>query len=71
MSTDYHALLEYISFRQSTQLNYHRADIDIQDYRTLIPQTMKFVEQDLPTSVLKAINDNNSLLELGIRYPFS
>jgi hypothetical protein len=61
-------LLEYISFRQSTHLNYHRAaDIGMQDYGKLIPQAMKFVQQDLPTSILHTRDDNNSLLELGIR----
>ena len=71
MSTYYDTeLLDYISFRQSTHLNYHRAGIDIQDYKTLLPQTMKFVQQDLPTSILSASDDPKSLLELGIRYLF-
>lgn len=62
--------LEYISFRQSTHLNYHRANIDPQDYKTLIPKTIKFIQQDLPTSVLNDSNDPKLLLELGIRYLF-
>ena len=64
-------LLDYISFHQSTHVNYHRAGIDIQDYKTLLPQTMKFVLQDLPTSVLSVSEDPKSLLELGIRYLLS
>lgn len=60
-------LLNYISFRHSTHLSYHHADIRPQDYVTLLPQAMKFVAQDLPTSVLSVSNDSKSLLELGIR----
>ena len=61
-------LLDYVSFRQSTYLNYHRTDID---YGTLLPQAIKFVQQDLPTSTLSASNGPRFLLELGIRYLFS
>jgi len=59
--------LEYVNFRQATHPNYRRADID---YTKAIAQAMKFV-QDIPTSALSASNDARSLLELGIRYPFS
>jgi len=61
-------LLEYISFHQSTHLNYHRAEIDTQDWKKLIPQTMKFVQQDLPTVVLSVSKDPKLLLEFGTRY---
>ena len=62
-------LLQYLSFRQGTHLNYHRAaGIGIQDFDRLILQATKFVQQDLPTSVLRTRNDNESLLELSIRY---
>ena len=61
-------LLEYISFRQSTHLNYHRAGgIDAQNYAKLMPQAMKFVQQDLPTNVLSDMKDAKSVLELGTR----
>lgn len=62
-------LLDYITLRHSTHLNYRHADIRPGDYKTLIPQAMKFV-QDLPTIVLKFGKDPKSLLELGIRYPW-
>jgi hypothetical protein len=71
MSVDDTKLLDYVSFRQSTHLSYHRANIRPQDYQTLLPKTTKFVEQDVPTSVLTGSKDPMSLLELGIRYPFS
>ena len=64
-------LLDYLSFRQSTHLNYHRAaGIEAQQYGILIPQTIKFVQQDLPTSALSASNDPKLILERGIRYLF-
>lgn len=63
-------LLNYLSFRHSTHLSYHHADIRPQDYATLLPQAMKFVGQDLPTSVLGVSNDSKSRLELGIRCLF-
>jgi hypothetical protein len=62
-------LLDYITLRHSTHLNYHHANIRPEDYKTLIPQAIKFVE-GLPTVVLKAVKDPKSLLELGIRYMF-
>lgn len=65
------ALIAYITFRQSTQLNHHRVGIDVPDYETLLPRTMKFVRQDLPTSVLSVSDDPKFLLELGVRYLFS
>lgn len=64
-------LLDYISFRQSTHLNYHRAKIGAQDYGTLLPQAIKFVQQDLPTIVLSISDDPKLLLELGVRYIIS
>lgn len=64
-------LLAYFAFRQATHLNHHRVRIDAQDYGTLLPQAMKFVQQDLPTSVLSVSNNPKFLLELGIRYLFS
>lgn len=60
-------LLEYLSFRHSTHLNYRNAVIRPEDYKTLIPQTLKFVQKDFPASVLAASNDPRSILELGIR----
>ena len=68
MSTE---LLDYISFRESTHLNYHRANTDAQDHWTLIPQAMKFVQQDLPTIVLNNSDNPKLLLELGVRYIIS
>ena len=70
MPTDDDRLLDYITLRHSTYLNYHHANVRPEDYKTLIPQVMKFVEE-LPTIVLKAGKDPKSLLELGIRYLFS
>ncbi|KAF9782248.1 hypothetical protein BJ322DRAFT_1111124 [Thelephora terrestris] len=67
MSVDDTKLLDYVSFRQSTHLSYHRANIRPQDYQTLLPKTTKFVEQDVPTSVLTSSKDPMSVLELGIR----
>lgn len=64
------ALLAYVSFRQSTYLKNHRAGIGVPDFETLVPQAMKFVQQDLPTSVLSASDDPKFILELGIRYLF-
>ena len=60
-------LLDYITLRRSTHLNYHHAHIRPEDYETLIPRAIKFVN-DLPTVVLKAVKDPKYLLELGIRY---
>lgn len=71
MSTYDTKLLDYITLRHSTHLNYHHANIRLEEYKTLIPQAMKFV-QDLPSIVLKAGGkDPKTLLELGIRYLFS
>ena len=65
-------LLDYLNFRQSTHLNYHRATgIEAQQYGILIPKTIKFVQQDLPTSMLSASDDPKLILEHGIRYSFS
>ena len=73
MSTDDDKLIEYVNFRQSTYFNYHRVNIEAQD--NMIPQVMKFVQQDLPTSALGANDasnhDNESLLELCLRCRFS
>lgn len=72
MSMNGTELLDYVSFRQSTHLNYHRAaSIEAQHYEILVPQTVKFVQQDLPTSALSDSNDPKLLLERGIRYLFS
>lgn len=68
MSMYNNELLAYLAFRQATHLNHHRAGIDVQDYGALLPQAMKFVQQDLPTSVLSVSDDPKFLLELGIRY---
>lgn len=60
-------ILGYITLRHSTHLNYHHAEIRPEDYKTLIPQAIKSVEE-VPTVVLRAIKDPKYLLELGIRY---
>jgi len=60
--------LEYVNFRQSTHVNYHHIDTD---FNKLMAQAIKFVQQDLPTSVLNARDDARSLLELSVRYSFS
>ena len=60
----------YLSFRISTHLDYHRADIDPQVRDELMGRAVEFV-QDHPTSVLSAYSNGESLLELGIRYPIS
>ena len=66
------ALIAYIGFRQSTQLNHHRAGFNVPDYETLLSRTVKFVQQDLPTDVVSTrAGDPNFLLELGVRYLFS
>jgi ABC-type uncharacterized transport system ATPase component len=67
MSTDDTGFIDYVSFRRSTYLNYHRAIIDPQDNGPLMIRTKKFVEQDLPTRVLITSNDPRSMLELGVR----
>ena len=64
-------LLDYVSFHQATHLNYHRANIDSQDYEKLVSRAMKSVQQDLPTSVLDTSKGPKVLLELGVRYLFS
>jgi hypothetical protein len=61
-------LLDYIFFRHSTYLHYRDVDIPPEDYQALIPRVLKFVNEDVPTSVLIASDDPTSLLELGIRY---
>ena len=71
MSMEDTKLLAYVNFRQSTHVSYHRADLRPREYEPLMAGAIKFVEQDVPTSVLIDSKEAARILEIGIRYLLS
>lgn len=60
-------LMNYVSFRQGTYLNYSTNDDDIQVSREKMSVSAHYVQHELPTDALRTRNDYQSILELATR----
>ena len=60
-------LMNYVSFRQGTYLNYSTDDDDIQVLGEKMSKSAHYVQHELPTDVLQTRSDYPSILELATR----
>lgn len=60
-------LMNYVSFRQSTHVNYNVNDTDVQVSEEKLSKSAHYVQHELPTDVLQSRNDYRSTLELATR----
>lgn len=58
-------LVNYVSFRRETYLNYNANDDDMQFFGE--PSSAHYVQHELPTDVLRTRSDYQSILELATR----
>jgi len=60
-------LMNYVSFRQRTYLNYSTNDDDIKVSREKMSRSAHYAQQELTTDALRTRNDYQSILELATR----
>ena len=62
-------LMNYVSFRQGTHSNYsNTADDDhIHTFQEMMTKSAHYVQHEMPTDVLRTLDDHQSILELGTR----
>jgi len=60
-------LMDYVSFRQGTYMNYSTNDDDIQVSREKMSKSAHYVQHELPTDTLRSRNNYQSILELATR----
>lgn len=60
-------LMNYVSFRQGTYMNYNVNASDIQAVPEMITRSAHYVQHELPTDALRAREDYQSILELATR----
>ena len=60
-------LMNYVSFRQGTYMNYSTNDDDIQVSREKMSRSAHYVQHELPTDTLRSRNSYQSILELATR----
>lgn len=60
-------LMDYISFRQGTYLNYSTNDDHIHAFQETMTKSAHYVQHEMPTDVLRTRKDHPSILELAVR----
>jgi hypothetical protein len=61
-------LVNYISFRQGAYLSYRTTNAgDIQAFPEMMSKSVRYVQHELPTDVLRTRDDYESILELATR----